>query len=177
MLLCAAACVLCLSAGCVRPYRCTSDLEQDAFNRATRNIYPEDVRVTPGGYLDRFMVAWPGIVVESTHNVRGDEVEVELLIQHHHFDWLEDFKLGDNVFVLSPRGEGEFRTVWYMRMDWGLDEVKRWTKPGNMAVVYGTPKSIENGVIDVEAYCVRLIPRRLVRFCETPYGRDAGWQY
>ena len=177
LLFCFAVGALCACAGCVRPYRCGSDLEQDAYNRSVRNVYPEDIRVTPDGYIDRFMVAWAGIIVKSTHEVRGDEVEVELTIQHHHFDWLEDFKLGENLFILSPRGEGQFHTVWYMRMDWGLDEVKRWTEPGNMAVAYGTPKSVENGVIELEAYCVRLILRRRVRFCDEPYGRDAGWQF
>ena len=100
-----------------------------------------------------------------------------MLIKHHHFDWLEDFKLSENLFILSPRGEGRFRVVWPMRKDYGLEEVRRWTARGNMAVVYGTPVSVDSGIIEIEPYCVRLVLRRRYRICDFPYGRNVGWQY
>ncbi len=166
-------------AGCglVRPYRCTSDLEQGAFNRAARNIYPDDVRTTPDGYIDRVVVAWVGLITESHYSEREEDFEVAMVIEHHHFDWLEDFKLGENIYILSPRGEGRFRVVWHMRKDFGLDEVKRWCARGNMAVVYGTPASVDWGLIEIEAYCVRLVMRRRYQLSDYPYGRGVGWQY
>ena len=177
-LLCASA-VIFFATGCglTRTYRCTSELEQRAFNLASRNILPDDVRTTPKGYMDRALVAWAGVIIESYHRIQEKDIEVDLLVEHHHFDWLEDFKLNENIFVLSPRGEGRFRTLWYMRGEYGIDEVKRWTAPGNMAVVYGTPVSVDKGIIEIESFCVRFILRRRCRFCEYPYGRYAGYQY
>jgi hypothetical protein len=167
------------AAGCglARPYRCTSKLEQEAFNTASRAIYPDSVREAPKDYVDREVVAWVGVVLESYYSVCETDIEVDLLIEHHHFDWLEDFKLGENIYILSPRSEGRFRTVWTMRKDFGLDEVKRVSARGSMAVVYGTPVSVEEGIIELQPYCVRFVPRRRYEFSEVPYGRHAGWQY
>ena len=176
--LCVSAVIL-FATGCglARPYRCTSELEQTSFNRASRNIHPDDVRITPKGYIGKTVIAWIGPILESSYEELEDSYEVKLLVEHHHFDWLEDFKLGENLYVLSSRGEGRFRTTWHMQKGFGIEEVKRWTAKGNAAVVYGVPVSSEKGIIEIEAYCVRFILHRRIRFSEYPYGRDSGWQY
>lgn len=168
-----------MGAGCglARPYRCTSELEQTSFNRAARNIYPDDIRITPKGYIGKIVIAWIGPILESSYEELEDSYELKLTVEHRHFDWLEDFKLGENLYVLSSRGEGRFRTTWHMRKDFGMEEVKRWSAKGNAAVVYGVPVSSDKGIIEIEAYCVRFILRRRIRFSDYPYGRDSGWQY
>jgi len=163
--------------GLVRPYKCNSDFEQNIFNIASRNIHPDDVRVMPKEYLHNAVVAWAGTIIECTISEKEDEADARLLVEHHHFDWLEDFKLGENIFILSARGEGSFKTVWPLRLDYGMEELKRWTAKGNMVVIYGMPVSVENGIIELEANCVRFILPGRFKFADIPYGRDAGWQY
>jgi hypothetical protein len=152
-------------------------MEQRAFNLAAKNIYPDDVRITPAGYIDKTLVGWAGLIIEGQFEEKEDEIEARLTVEHRHFDWLENFSLVQNTFTLSSRGEGRFRTVWPMTKRYGLEEVKRYASPGNMVVVYGTPKEIEDGIIGLDAACVRFIPAGRVRFGEYPYGRNAGWQY
>ena len=170
---------VCVGSGCglVRTYRCTSPAEHEAFNRAARNIYPDDVRVTPEGYTTRSLVAWAGIIIESERAEGEQDVVIDLVIEHHHFDWLEDFKLGDNIFVLSPKGEGRFSARWILSTSYGLEAIRDWTAPKNMVIVYGKPVGVSSGIIELAPAHIRFIPKRRYKFSEFPYGRHAGYHY
>ncbi len=167
----------CCGCGLVRTYRCTSPTEQEAFNRAARNIYPDDVRITPEGYTDRSLVAWAGIILESDRAEGKEDVVVDLLIEHHHFDWLEDFKLGDNIFILSRKGEGRFRAQWILSASYGIEAIREWTAPNNMVIVYGKPVGVSSGIIELAPMHIRFILPRRYKFSEYPYGRHAGYHY
>lgn len=179
ILIVAALAAACAGGGCglVRTYKCASAAEQSAFNMAARNIYPDDIRITPEGYLHRCVVAWAGILIESELSEGEDEVVVDLLVEHHHFDWLEDFKVSENIFVLSRRGEGSFSARWILSKSYGIEAVREWTRAGNMVVVYGQPVSVDRGVIELAPTHVRFILPQRFKFSDYPYGRHAGYHY
>jgi hypothetical protein len=167
----------CGGCGLVRTYKCASAAEQNAFNMAARNIYPDDVRLTPEGYLHRCIVAWAGLIIGSELDEGEDEVVVDLLVEHHHFDWLEDFRMGDDIFVLSRRGEGRFGARWILSKSYGIETIREWTSAGNMVVVYGQPISVDRGVIELAPTHVRFILPQRFKFSDYPYGRHAGYHY
>lgn len=147
-----------------------------AFNASVRSIYPGDIRQNPGAYGERF-VAWVGIISRSSVSRQESDIEVDILVRHHYFDWIEDFRIGENTFTLSPSGEGCFRTGWYYPKDADMEYCRRISAAGNMVVVYGRPHGVLDEVVELEAAWVRFIPGRRVRFSDFPYARDAGSRY
>ena len=127
--------------------------------------------------MNRSLVAWAGIILESERAEGKEDVVVDLIIEHHHFDWLEDFKLSENIFVLSSKGEGRFSARWILSTSYGLEAIREWTAPKNMVIVYGKPVGVSSGIIELAPMHIRFIPQRRYKFSEYPYGRHAGFHY
>lgn len=153
-----------------RDYQPISDWEQTEFDRAERDVYPDDVRENPEDY-ESTVVAWPGTILESTIEEREDNIEAIFLLEHHYYDWLEDFSIQREKVFLSPRGEGLFTTSCLLKKDADLAEIRDASAPENMAIVYGTPDRIEDDVVVVKSTYIRAIDRQWYTTEILDYGR------
>jgi hypothetical protein len=158
--------------GCVphtRAYRPVSTLEQQAFDRADRNVFPEDVRHAMARYSGT-MLAWAGVIVSSEFVEERDQVEIKFLLEHHYYSWIEDFSVQRERVFLSPRGEGRFRTKWIVRKD--AEAMRSAARPGTLLIVYGTPEQIaDDGSISLRAAYIRGIDAQWYRTDVMDYGR------
>lgn len=172
--------VLFLAAGCPpfphsRDYRPCSDWEQREFDRARRDVYPDDVRRNLEQHKST-VVAWPGIIVESTFDVGEDGIDEFFLLEHHYYDWIEDFSVQRETIFLSPRGEGLFKTSWALKRDADLEELREVSAPGNLAIVYGIPERIEGNVIVLRSTYIRGIDKQWYTTQALDYGRLDEWE-
>lgn len=164
-------CITCI--GCpvgpsTRLYKPVSEWETKAFSKADRSIYPNDVRTDFAAH-DSSRVAWPGIVLSVTPKNQDTVIEVHFVIQHHYYDWLEDFSIQQERIFLSPRGEGVFETTWWVQPT--ADTGKIVQSVGNMVIVYGIPASVRDSIIILNAYYIREIEREWFATDIFDYGR------
>ncbi len=151
-----------------RHYKPVSEWEENAFNKAEREIYPDDVRRDIASH-DSSRVAWPGIILSATHVNTDSTLEVRFLVEHHYYDWIEDFSIQQERIFLSPQGEGLFATTWQLKSD--SDTAKIAESVGNMIIVYGIPTAVKDSVIEVRAYYVRAIDSLWFATDIMDYGR------
>ena len=134
-----------LFTGCLphtRAYLPVSSSEKQALDRANRNVYPDDVRNSLANYQNT-LVVWPGIVLENKFIEHADQIEIQLILEHHYYDWFEDFSIQKEKIFLSPRGEGLFQTSLFIKKDANIEEMKKAAGVGNLIIVYGTPQQIK----------------------------------
>ena len=164
-------CVLMSQVGCgpsSRTYSPVSEWEERAFSRADREIYPDDVRQDFAAH-DSSRIAWPGIVLEADREYNDSTMIIHFTVEHHYYDWIEDFSIQKERIFLSPRGEGNFRTDWYLNPEADTSIVSE--SIGNMIIVYGIPTGLVDSVIDVRAYYVRVIDKPWFATDIFEYGR------
>jgi hypothetical protein len=133
--------LLYLLSGCfphTRYYQPVSSWEKQVFAGAKKGIYPDDIRTAPTEYQNT-MVAWSGIVLENKFIDLSDEIEIQFVIEHHYYDWFEDFGYQKEIIYLSLRGEGLFRTSWFIKKEAHIEEMKKASAAGNLIIVYGMP--------------------------------------
>ena len=100
--------------GYSREYGPARDEERQAFEAASRTVFPDDVRASPEKYRDT-TVAWTGII-EDMKLVRNEGfLEYTILCRHYYYDWIESFGPGTSRIWLSTTGEGEFAV--YLRIN------------------------------------------------------------
>lgn len=166
--------LLILLSGCLpgsRVYRPVSAWEQQAFDHANRNIFPDDVKTSLANY-QYSTIAWPGIVLENKFIDHPDAVEIQFVLEHHYYDWIEDFGMQRERIFLSPRGEGSFRTSWFIKKESNLEEMKTFSSVGNLVIVYGTPTKInDDKSIMVKCTYIRGIDKQWYRADMLDYGR------
>jgi len=143
--------VLLLLSGCIsffapktgsREYTPHSDQERIEFEKADRNVYPDDIRLDFSKFEDT-AVAWAGIIQETSIIDVEDHMEMILEVQHHYFDWIEDISPGWEAYWLSPKGEGLFKAkIGFSREE--LEVREKWGAIGNMVIVYGTPHMVDD---------------------------------
>jgi hypothetical protein len=81
---------------CPLPMMCTTEYtpgtqwEQREYDKADESIYPDDIRENIDEYREQLII-WPGIIVDNDTRVSVDEVEITFLLEHHYYDWIEDF--------------------------------------------------------------------------------------
>ena len=134
----------CFSLGSIagsRSYTPRSDQEKVELERADRSVYPGDIR-RGASELRTTTIAWPGIIQQTRFVEENDHERMYLLVEHHYYDWIQDFGTYHGTYWLSPRGEGLFTTT--IRFDKAdLAKKKKWATEGNMVIVYGTPHSVD----------------------------------
>ena len=153
-----------------REYTPHSDQERVEFEKANRNVYPDDIRNDISRYKDT-TIAWAGIIKEASIVDEKDHMEMIFLVEHHYYDWIEDINPKQEWIWLSPRGEGEFATKWGLKKDTSQSEIQEMTKPGELEIVYGIPQAVEDGVIVIEASYIRGIAERYYTTDKLDYGR------
>jgi hypothetical protein len=168
--------LLILLSGCLpfphtRAYRPVSTLERQAFDRASQDVFPDDVRNAPADHSGTILV-WPGVILSSEFVDHGDRVEIQLLLEHHYYDWIEDFGAQRERIFLSPRGEGRLRTSWIVRKGGDTEALRKAARPGTLLILYGRPDQVaDDGSISVRAVYIRAIDPEWFRTDVMEYGR------
>lgn len=166
--------LLFLLSGCLpgsRAYRPVSAWEQQAFDHANRNIFPDDVRASLANY-QYSTIAWPGIILENKFIDHPDAIEIQFVLEHHYFDWIEDFGMQRERIFLSPRGEGVFRTSWFIKKGANLEDMKKFSSAENLVIVYGMPTKVnDDKSITVRCTYMRGIDKQWYRTDMLDYGR------
>ena len=125
-----------------RNYTPHSDQERIEYEKADRNVYPDDIRRDFSRHKNT-AVAWAGIIQEASVIDEEDHMEMILLVEHHYFDWIEDISPGWEAYWLSPTGEGLFKAkIGFAKEEREVRE--KWGAAGNMVIVYGTPHVVDN---------------------------------
>ncbi|HEY79377.1 MAG TPA: hypothetical protein G4O09_09720 [Dehalococcoidia bacterium] len=153
-----------------RSYEPISEWEQREYDKANRYIYPDDVREDITKYLS-VTIAWTGVIKESTVYQTDEGPDIYDLLEHHYYDWIEDFGAQQERILLSPRGEGLFKTKWCVTKETTQAELDEMTEPGKLLIVYGKPQAMENDIIIVEASYIRDIGKEWYTTEILDYGR------
>ena len=127
---------------------------------------PDDVRHFFGqGKSNAALVAWAGILREKS----SSNGNAQLLVEHHYWDWINDYGTQSTRIFLSPRGEGQFRfALGGDEGQWLMNQAKE----GQMLIVYGVPTGMDpDGAIVLRYVHARGIPESLYATDVWEYGR------
>jgi hypothetical protein len=160
--------------------------EKEQFELARLTIYPDDIRTNLDLYTNT-LVAWPGIIrnTDAIEAETGGKIYSEAVFEHHYFDWQEDKTSGGSQLLVSPTGEGQFRSELHLlkttQETTGYDADK-FVGRGKLAIVYGTPLSVDaDGTVVLHYHYIRVFGRDQFNTNELQYGRlgqpiyPAGW--
>lgn len=146
-----------------KAYQGDSEAEQQIFQQARRDVYPDDVRKAPEDYR-KVTLAWPGIIVSAEVD-QGRPQFWTIVVEHHYWDWMEDHSVQKARAFLSPRGEGRFVCHAERRAIVASDLV------GAMTVSYVRPLGMQDQVL--HAACImRFFPQDWYATDVMEYGRD-----
>ena len=158
--------------GCVphtRMYR-PSPSEEVAFKACRRDVFPDDVRESFDKY-QTVPLAWASIIKHVDVKETDSHVIVRMRAEHHYFDWLEDHGVQEEIYFLSPRGEGEFVAEFRIKKPVPVDALTRSVQPGRMLIAYGTPTRLEGRLIHMKAGFISTYGQRMFRTDILDYGR------
>ena len=166
--------ILCLLSACnplTRDYQPMSKIEKKVFEVADRNIFPDDIRKAPADYQDT-MVAWTGIVVQRKFVKQEDHTEAQFVLKHHYYDWVENPGFEDERILLSPRGEGTFKTSWRIKTKGRFKKIKKSSPKGSLLIVYGRPTVVnEDGTVVLASKHLRAFNKKYFSTGMIDYGR------
>jgi hypothetical protein len=158
-------------------YRPVNRPERMEFGNDHRDVYPEDVRKDPALYA-KVRVVWAGVIVtnDAEDEDNGDKISMNTLFEHHYFDWQVNDTAGTKHLLISPRGEGRFRMHWKLdrtTADASSADAMQYASPGSVAVVYGTPESVEDdGTVVMHYRYVRIFGPTHFTGKYLDYGRE-----
>jgi hypothetical protein len=168
--------VLPLLCSCASPalYRPGDAPERAENQRDILDIYPGDVRKNPANYAN-VGVGWAGIILHTeAHYDLDGRIQAVTTFEHHFFGWQVDRQSGQKKLILSPRGEGIFRTEWTLRRnnpEAGVDAAEAYASPGKLAIVYGVPQKVEDGAVVLRYRYLRLFQPWEFTIHEFDFGR------
>jgi hypothetical protein len=135
-----------------RVYSPPSDYLRDLKGRT--DVFPDDVRKDPAKFSGQVML-WTGIVLSKTAVKQDQRDVVEILFEHHYWDFVEDFGVQIPRDFLSPRGEGKFAVRVYAEE---LAQSSVQFQQGWMAIAWVVPFGVrEDGTVKTKmrgASCV-----------------------
>jgi hypothetical protein len=159
-----------------QPYQPATKMEKIEYANDRPDIYPEDVRKNIDRYTNT-AVAWAGIIqsTDARDEDIGGKINANTIFAHHYYDWVQEDKDGIRL-VVSPRGEGFFRTDWHLRKiepDADSSNAEKFAAKGKLAIVYGVPKSVDDdGTVVLEYRFLRIVGRDHFTTNEVDYGRS-----
>lgn len=128
-----------------QPYKPLPKWESQFFEKAKRDIFPNDVRKSPETY-EKNLVVWPGIIKSITIDTENSSQIARFKVEHHYFDWIEDYGIQREKYFLSPRGEGLFALAW--RVDTQEDKLFiQQFAVDDMIIAYGYPNIVKDDLI------------------------------
>jgi hypothetical protein len=146
------------------------------YSHDRTGVYPDDVRQN----LDRYTntpVVWAGVIRSTDANEEdiGGKIWATSIFTHHYYDWKQVERDGKVKLVVSPRGEGFFRTDWHLLKkdpDATAHKAERYAAKGKLALVYGVPKAIDpDGIVVLEYRYLRIFDVDGFTTNEVDYGR------
>jgi hypothetical protein len=144
------------------------------FDRDIVDVYPGDIRQNLDLYTN-IGVGWAGIIQSiSTEPQPDGTVRSTMTFEHRYYDWQEEKWLGGGQLSIAPRGEGLFTTEAVFRFfDSSVSPaaVKDFASPGSLAIVYGVPQKVENGIVILKYRYLRVIPPKDFTISQFDYGR------
>jgi hypothetical protein len=145
-------------------YAPRSPEERQLFVDARRDVFPNDVRANLSQHRSE-LVLWTGIIKEVRRTNVSGKPGIEVLFEHHYWDFVEDYSVQSAIAFLSPRGEGMFKVQGQSAGNFAVDE---------MALVYGNPERIdEDGkTVILRGRYLSTLPRPLYATDVWDYGRD-----
>ncbi|MGD1086062.1 MAG: hypothetical protein ABSA47_15105 [Verrucomicrobiota bacterium] len=155
-------------------YRPASKPERLEYARDILDVYPGDIRRNPDLYTN-IGVGWAG-VIQSARATNGPDglIHAVTTFEQRYFDWEQDSHWGGARLSVSPRGEGLFRTEIVLRRaapDADLASAEQFASPGSLAIVYGVPEAVEDGVVILKYRYLRVIPPDQYSISRFDYGR------
>ncbi len=136
-------------------YRPKNGKEKTALSRAVKDIAPSDVRKDFRG-LEDTELAWAGVIKEIQFKETERTVQVAFQVDHRNFNW-KDYG-GKKSYRLSAVGEGTFVAGWTVPKPTSIAKLKTQAKSGYMILVYGKPYRMKDGIVQLSATALRLIP-------------------
>jgi hypothetical protein len=160
------------TSGCFLPhskaYAPEDEAERKLFTQARRDVYPDDVRANPANYQSETLL-WTGIVTDVAV---VEPRKYRLVVEHHYWDWIEDYSIQREVAFLSPRGEGRFECRFTAKSDVLPEQIARLA---DMAIVYGTPQQVDDsGTIIMICPYYKTLRRELYGTDIFDYGRNGS---
>src|SRR2546426_3100154 len=157
----------CFAAPYSQHYRPEDAAEEQAFAKAHRDIFPDDVRQDIGKHRADLLL-WTGIIKQAEFTEQTGVLRV--LVEHHYWDWIEDHGPQKAVAFLSPRGEGPFECSFAAQASQLKQRVAR---VDDMAIVYGRPARIrDGGVVVMDCAMLRTLKREFYSTEVWEYGRN-----
>jgi hypothetical protein len=158
------------------PYHPANRAEKIEYRNDRPDVYPADVRKDLP-YFSKVGVAWAGIIV--TNNATDEDytgkILMETLFQNRYYDWTQDDKACGAYLMVSPRGEGKFRMRWELNrivQDANAIDALKYAAPGKLALVYGTPESVDpDGTIVLRYHYIRIFDTDHFAANVLDYGR------
>ena len=140
-------------------------VEKELFPRAKRDVFPSDVRADVGAHRSTVLL-WTGIIL-SAEAVHVDARRgLRMVVEHHYWDFIEDYSIQRAIAFLSPRGEGAFEVLFPFEIP--PDRVRA----GDMAIVYGMPTGLSSDRVLLDGVVLRTLRRELYATDIWDYGRD-----
>jgi len=172
MLLAASALVSCQSDSSYHP---ANPPEKEQFELAKLTVYPDDVRTNLDQYTNT-LVAWAGIIrsTDAIEAETGGKIYSETIFENHYFDWQEDKTRQGVKLLLSPSGEGQFRSELHLRkatQDATGYDAEKYIARGKLAIVYGVPQKVEDGAVVLRYRYLRLFQPWEFTIHEFDFGR------
>jgi hypothetical protein len=146
-------------------YQPEAGRETELFATATPRVLPDDVRADLDAHRQT-VVRWSGVILEC--GFVPEQNGLRLLVEHHYWDWIEDYSIQREIAFLSPRGEGRF-VAWFEGV--GRTPSSQ-CKVEDMAIVYGKPDGVmPDGRVVLRGGLVRTLRRDLYATDVWDYGR------
>lgn len=167
-------------------YHPANQQEREQYELAHLTVYPDDVRTNLDQYTNT-LVAWAGIIrgADATEAETGGKIYSETLFENHYFDWQEDKTKQGVQLLVSPTGEGQFRSELHLHkatQEASAYDAEKYLGRGRLAIVYGTPISVDpDGTVVLHYHYIRVFGRDKFNTNELQYGRlgqpiyPAGW--
>jgi hypothetical protein len=155
-------------------YRPASQPERLEYARDILDVYPGDIRRNPDLYTN-IGVGWAGIItaVQATNGPDG-LIHAVTTFDQRYYDWEQATRWGRARLSVSPRGEGLFRAEIVLRRavpDADIADAQSFASPGSLAIVYGVPESVQDGIVVLKYRYVRVIPPDQYSISQFDYGR------
>jgi len=150
-----------------RAYQPLPQWEAKFSVQAKRDIFPNDIRQKPDE-AGSTLVVWTGIITNIEISSDDTSRVARFTVEHHYFDWVEDFGVQRARYFLSPRGEGTFVVAWRCESSVDRQFIEQFSV-GDMLVAYGYPR--------VHGDTVGLHPTENLRAIKPPWFRTDVLDY
>lgn len=139
-----------------------ADWESSLMEKSNKLIMPDDIRSEPELYLVS-LINWVGIVDTVTFISEDQEIISRIHLDQKYFDYIADYSIQQEIFFLSPLGEGEF--ILEQRHETASpDSLKnnliKQIPSGSLGFSYGTLTDVVDGTPILEVAGFRLFDER-----------------